>query len=236
MQSKHWPIGSTRYWAHACSHSSCCADRPKNGMGASCTRRMRNGLCGPIVEGYAHVGLARRYGDWTLSSTLTGRPMLWKKVPERMGIQKQEFYEGAALHQLVRGSAGVRISYAPPFFVVDDRLQLHLKYSARARSPWGFSFPPDEQLLMDARAAAMPLVIGLICGSDGIAALPYEKFRSTTSLSPTAVWISCSRLHREHFEVRGPDAMVAGKIPPSDWSRLTRKQPYSNSRNIYEAS
>ena len=165
-----------------------------------------------------------------------GRRATKKKVRERMGIQKQEFYEGAALHQLVRASAGVRISYAAPFFVLDDRLQLHLKYSARARSPWGFSFMPEEQLVMDARSASLPLVIGLICGSDGIAALPYEKFRATTALSTAAVWISCSRLHREHFEVSGPDAMVAGKIPPSDWSRLTRSLLQPNSQSTYEAS
>lgn len=86
----------------------------------------------------------------------------------------------------------------------------------------GFSLVPEQRLLMDARCASLPLVIGFICGSDGIAALPYEKFRTTTALSTTAVWISCSRLHREHFEVSGPAAMVAGKIPPSDWSQLTR--------------
>lgn len=61
-----------------------------------------------------------------------------------MGIQKQEFYEGAAMHRLVRASAGVRISYLAPFFILDDRLQIHLKYSARARSPWGFPSCPSS--------------------------------------------------------------------------------------------
>ena len=139
-----------------------------------------------------------------------------------MAIQKQEFYEGAALHQLVRGSDGIRISYAPPFFVMDDRLQLHLKYSTGVRSPWGFTFPTDEQQLMLMRSKSLPLVIGLICGSDGIAALPYEKYQRAASSRESAVWISCTRLHREHFEVSGPDATVIGKISPSDWSRLKK--------------
>jgi hypothetical protein len=140
----------------------------------------------------------------------------------RMGIQKQEFYEGAALHQLVRGSLGLRISYSAPFFVVDDRLQIHLKYSTGVRSPWGFSFLPEEQKLMRTRSTDLPLVIGLICGSDGVAALPYEKYQQAATVRDVAVWVSCARLHREHFEVSGPDATVAGKISPSDWPRLTK--------------
>ena len=139
-----------------------------------------------------------------------------------MGIQKQEFYEGAALHQLVRGTAGVQISYLAPFFVVDDRFQIHLKYSTGVRSPWGFSFLPAEQQLMRARSTGLPLVIGLICGSDGIAALPYEKYQQAAALRDVAVWVSCARLHRKHFEVSGPDATVAGKISLSDWPRLTK--------------
>lgn len=139
-----------------------------------------------------------------------------------MAIQKQEFYEGAALHQLVRGSTGVRILYNAPFFIVDDRLQVYLKYSTGIRSPWGFSFLPDEQQLMQIRSTSLPLVIGLICGSDGIAALPYAKYQQAAALSDVAVWVSCSRLHRKHFEVSGPDATIAGKISPSDWPHLTK--------------
>jgi hypothetical protein len=52
-----------------------------------------------------------------------------------MGIQKQEFYEGAALHQLIRCCDGVRIAYKTPLFVLDGQLQIHLKYSTGVRSP-----------------------------------------------------------------------------------------------------
>lgn len=138
-----------------------------------------------------------------------------------MGIQKQEFYEGAALHQLIRGSAGVRISYVAPFFVIDEKLQVHLKYSTAVRSPWGFSFMPDEQQSMRKRSCEMPLMIGLICGADGIAALPYEKYLHVAAVRDAAIWVSCARLHREHFEVSGPEGTVTRKIAPSDWSRLT---------------
>lgn len=144
-----------------------------------------------------------------------------KKALVCMAIQKQEFYEGAALHQVIRGSSGIQISYSTPFFIINEKLQVHLKYSTAVRSPWGFSFPPEEQQLLQTRALNLSLVIGLICGSDGIAALPYEKYERIVVPRNVAVWVSCSRLHRSHFEVSGPDATLPGKIAPSDWSRLT---------------
>jgi hypothetical protein len=138
-----------------------------------------------------------------------------------MGIQKQEFYEGAALHQLIRGSSGVTsIVHAPPFFIVDGGLQVHLKYSTGKRSPWAFTFVPDEQLLLHQHAQKMRLVIGLICGADGVAALPYEEYIRIAQIKRMALRVSCRRSHREHFEVGGPDGTLPGKVAPSDWTRL----------------
>jgi len=140
-----------------------------------------------------------------------------------MGIQKQEFYEGAALHQLIRGSNGITsIVHAPPFFVIDGCLQVYLKYSTGKRSPWGFTFMPDEQLLLK-REQEMPLVIGLICGADGVAALRYEEYIKVAQLRTTALRISCRRNHREHFEVGGPDGTLPGKVAPSEWVKLLEK-------------
>jgi len=141
-----------------------------------------------------------------------------------MTIKKQEFYEGAALYQLIRGSTATKVAHSPPLFIFDDRLQVHLKYSTNKRSPWGFTFTPDEQILLCERANRMPLVIGLVCGADGIAALPFEDYLGIAPVSSAALRVACYRLHREHFEVRGPDGPVSGKIAPSDWARLLRRE------------
>ena len=137
-----------------------------------------------------------------------------------MPIQKQEFYEGAALHQIIRGSSGARVTYAPPFFVLDERMQVHLKYSTAKRSPWGFTFMTDEQVLLQQRALMMPLVIGLICGADGIAALAYDDYVSIASMQDSALHVYCKRNHREHFEIGGPVGTLPGRVAPSEWSRL----------------
>ncbi|MEO3715497.1 hypothetical protein [Roseateles flavus] len=142
-----------------------------------------------------------------------------------MGIQKQEFYEGAALHQLIRGSGGLTsISHSPPFFVLGGSLQIHLKYSTAKRSPWGFTFTPDEQVLLQQRSLEMPLVIGLICGADGVAAVTYDAYARVAQLKSAALHISCRRSHRQHFEIGGPDGTLPNKVAPSEWIRLLGKR------------
>jgi len=141
----------------------------------------------------------------------------------RMSIQKQEFYEGAALHQLIRGSSRVNVLHVPPMFVLDERIQIHLKYSTAKRSPWGFTFTPDERKLMAERVEALPLVIGLICGADGVAALSYDSYASIAPAHGGALHLSCRRSHRERFEISGPTGILPGKVAPSDWAKLLKR-------------
>lgn len=137
-----------------------------------------------------------------------------------MPIRKQEFYEGAALHQLVRSATVTSIRYESPLFILDDRLLVYMKYSTKTRSPWGFTFMPDEQLLLERKGARADLVIGLICGSDGVAALCYEEYGSISPVKESAIHIACYRHHGEHYEVWGPEGALQRKVAPSHWRRL----------------
>ncbi len=140
-----------------------------------------------------------------------------------MAITKQEFYEGAALHRLARNGGITSIRYEPPLFVLNNRLLVHLKYSTRGRSPWGFTFVPDEQMLLRNKAAQSRIVIGLICGADGVAAFTYEAYRSVAAPRKSAVHIACYRQHGEHYEVNGPDGRLDGKVAPSTWQRILER-------------
>jgi hypothetical protein len=62
-----------------------------------------------------------------------------------MAIKKQEFYEGAALHLIARSGHIKSVQYESPFFFLNDRITLLLKYSTKNRSPWGFTFTEEEQ-------------------------------------------------------------------------------------------
>jgi len=140
-----------------------------------------------------------------------------------MAITKQEFYEGAALHRLARNGGITSIRYEPPFFVLNNRLLAHLKYSTRGRSPWGFTFVPDEQMLLHKRANDSDIVIGLICGADGVAAFPFEAYQSIATSRKSAIHIACYRQHGGHYEVNGPDGRLDGKVAPSNWQKILER-------------
>jgi hypothetical protein len=141
-----------------------------------------------------------------------------------MTIKKQEFYEGAAIHKLARSGAITNIRYEPPFFIVNNRLVVLLKYSTRGRSPWGFTFVAEEQALLEARAAQFETVIGLICGADGVAAFTYDAYREIAAPRASSVHIACYRQHRQRYEVNGPDGALTWKVAPSDWERILEER------------
>jgi hypothetical protein len=137
-----------------------------------------------------------------------------------MAIKKQAFYEGAALHLLARSREIGTIRYEPPFFLLNNRLLVYLKYSTRGRSPWGFTFMPDEQVILRAKARKSKVVIGLICGADGVAAVGYDAYISVANFRTSAIHISCYRRRCEHYEVNGPDGKLEEKVAPSNWCSI----------------
>jgi hypothetical protein len=141
-----------------------------------------------------------------------------------MSIKKQEFYEGAALYLLVRTGYITSIRYEIPFFIVNEKLTILLKYSTRVRSPWGFTFTPDEQNNLQNKAAENALIIGFICGSDGVASLPFKDFLSIATPRNSSIHIACYRGHGEYFDVSGPDGKLNRKVSPSCWQRVLNSE------------
>lgn len=138
-----------------------------------------------------------------------------------MAIKKQEFYEGAALHLLARSGRITALQYAPPLFTLNDSIKVLIKYSTKGRSPWGFTFTPDEQqVLATIRGRGSIGIVGLVCGSDGVAAIDTNDYFAIASPKQSAVHIACYRTHREYYEVNGPDGVLARKVPPSAWQRI----------------
>lgn len=140
-----------------------------------------------------------------------------------MAIRKHEFYEGAALHQLIREGVIVDIKHDPPFFLVNQDSLIYLKYNTRGRSPWGFTFTLKERSLLEDRSGLFTIIIGLVCGADGIAALKYHEFSTIVNIRKTPIRIACQRKHGHHYLISGPDGTLQKRIPPSLWRRLFRK-------------
>jgi hypothetical protein len=137
-----------------------------------------------------------------------------------MPIAKQAFYEGAALHLVVRHGDITSIQYMAPFFLLNETVLVLLKYSTKGHSPWGFTFFPEEQAILRKRSARSSVVVGLICGADGVAALTYEGYATIAALRTSAIHIFCHRRHGEHYEINGPDGRLDRKVPPSMWPNI----------------
>ena len=54
-----------------------------------------------------------------------------------MAIKKQEFYEGAALHMLIRSGDVQTLGYDDPYFYINGTTIVYIKYSTKKRHPWG---------------------------------------------------------------------------------------------------
>jgi hypothetical protein len=146
-----------------------------------------------------------------------------------MAIRKQEFYEGAALHLLARSNRVTAVKYDPPFFIINDQISVCLKYSTKGRSPWGFTFTPDEQRLLRSRAKNSKLIIGLICGSDGVAAITFDDYRGIAGRRRSSIHIACYRKHGKHYGVFGPNGELNRKIAPSVWQRILERKELNES-------
>lgn len=131
-----------------------------------------------------------------------------------------DFYEGAALYRLLREARATNVRLHGGLIVLDNRLQVYLKYSTRVRSPWSFAFSASERYDLESCAATLPVIIGLICGADGTAALKYRDFTELAGDSNRQIAISCVRRHNQHYAVRGPGGALSGRISPSAWDRL----------------
>jgi hypothetical protein len=146
-----------------------------------------------------------------------------------MAIGKNEFYEGAALHKLVRSGAIETIRCDSPYFVVNERVWIYLKYSTRGRSPWSFTFTAQEQQLIGEQGKCRRLILGLVCGADGVAALEYTRYVAIASLRETSIGLSCSRKYNEHYAISGPDGEMTGKIAPVLWQQVLNNGEFNES-------
>jgi len=137
-----------------------------------------------------------------------------------MAIQKLEFYEGAALYRLIRSLGEVRVRVDGGMVILDECLGVFLKYCTRTRSPWSFTFSTTERSTLAYHALSMPVVVGLVCGADGVATLQHKDYVAVAGNGASQIALFCSRRYDEHYAIGGPAGKLSRKIAPSAWNRL----------------
>lgn len=135
-------------------------------------------------------------------------------------LDKTEYYHGAAVVRLLEDARcrGVRKREFLGYVVNNETFAL-LKYTTKARSPWGFTFDQED---ID-RCARMTgeykrVVVGLICGGDGVCALTWGEITQLLGRKPGR--IAAGRKHNCSYAVWGTAGELKQKVPVGRWPAL----------------
>lgn len=134
-------------------------------------------------------------------------------------IDKQEFYWGAAIVRLLEHPHFSAVRKHEYGYVVNSSVFVFLKYSTKARSPWGFGLTNDElPRLISLASQYNRVVLGLICGGDGVCAVDWKQLISLLGDKPG--WISVRRNFNERYGVSGPAGGLDRKVSLQSWPLL----------------
>lgn len=148
-------------------------------------------------------------------------------------IHEFEKYHGVALRQLLveAGSPGLSVRVQDSHgrvnsFVIDDRIGLHIKHSAKRLSPWQFTFLEENCAELIELFECVPEAwIALVCGPDGVVCLTYQEFLMVNPAGcETTAFIRVDREKRSMYRVRGTDGVLAAAKPRGFARVLSRLQ------------
>ena len=134
-------------------------------------------------------------------------------------IEKLEFYHGAALVRVIEDPRCKSIvKHACGYRVNNDRI-LAIKYSTKARSPWGFAFSGEDiSRFEEASTEFGECAIALVCGGDGICAFSWSICASL--LGGSSGRIAAKRGFAGCYAVCGPAGELKGKVAMNRWPAI----------------
>lgn len=135
-------------------------------------------------------------------------------------LDKSEYYHGAAIVRLMENkrcqSVRMRESLG---YVVNNDIFVFLKYTTKGRSPWGFMFDQEDvDRCFRMAKEYRKVVLGFICGGDGVCALEWPEANEILGGKPGR--IAAGRKHNHSYSVWGTAGELGRKIPVGRWSSL----------------
>lgn len=132
-------------------------------------------------------------------------------------IDKFEFYHGAAVVKIVDDERCSAVSrHGLLGYIVNQSTFILLKYTAKSRSPWGFTFDTEDMSRCITMNANYPkIIVGLVCAGDGVCGLSWAEV--TQLLNHQAGRIAVSRKHNKSYSVRGSAGELKHKITVNRW-------------------
>ncbi len=136
-----------------------------------------------------------------------------------MGIEKQEFYHGAALYRVIADVRTTSLRADGIGYLVNETIFVLVKYATKTSSPWRFTVSDDEALTLSLRSkAGKAAFVALVCGGDGICATSWKI--ASEKLGDTPGWLSCRRRFHQQYALAGTEGEVQGKIPDKAWPTI----------------
>jgi hypothetical protein len=134
-------------------------------------------------------------------------------------IEKLEFYHGAALVRVIEDARCETIAKHACGYRVNRNRVLAIKYSTKAHSPWGFTFSQEDISRFNAANAEFgECLIALVCGGDGVCALPWAIAANLLANSPGR--IAAKRGFAGCYAVSGPIGELKGKVAMNRWPAI----------------
>lgn len=133
-------------------------------------------------------------------------------------IDKQEFYRGAAIMRLIADGRAAAIRAQGGGFVIDDESYVLIKFSTKSSSPWRFTFTDIELRQIDEERESRVVFLALVCGGDGICAIPWDVLEPI--LGEGRLWVSCSRRFHERYVVAGATGALKNRVPHNRWPSI----------------
>lgn len=139
-------------------------------------------------------------------------------------IKEFEFYHGVVFTKLIHSSIGkFSITSFPTdgnsSYILNEKIGLYIKYSAKRMSPWRFSMQKEHQdELLAMRNQLSDVFLLLVCGKDGIVTLSFEEVKQILNDAHGQVeWISASRNPRKEYTIKGSDGKLSRKVGKIDF-------------------
>jgi hypothetical protein len=134
-------------------------------------------------------------------------------------IEKLEFYHGAALVRVIEDPRCESIAKHKCGYRVNESGILAIKYSTKARSPWGFTFSAEDiSRFSAATKESGDCAIALVCGGDGVCALSWTIVSALLADSPGR--IAAKRGFAGCYAVSGPAGNLKGKVAMNRWPAI----------------
>jgi len=135
-------------------------------------------------------------------------------------LDKSGYYHGAAIIRLMDDARCLAVKKRGFLgYVVNNENFVFLKYTTKTRSPWGFTFnQEDVDRCFKMEQEYKNVVLGLICGGDGVCALHLSEAKELLGGKPGR--IAAGRKHNQSYAVWGTEGEWKRKIPLGRWPLL----------------